>query len=336
MKFGVSLSGFAQQPPGADIGQTFREILEYVRTARDLGFDFIYQGQQYLTGPIQQLQTMPLLARASAEADGMGIVATLLIPLYHPVDLAERVTTMDILSGGRFVLSAALGFRDEEFNAFAVYRGARISRYLETLEVMKRLWTQEEVTFNGKHFQLEGARAEPKPIQKPHPPIWVAAHSDRAVRRAARLGYTWYVHPNGTYDTISRQIELYHHTAREAGTPVASTLPLMREVYVHENRDTAFEESRPYLEGKYRSYAAWGQDAAMPQEESFRGSYEELAKDRFIVGTPDDCIRELERYAALGMSHGSFRMMWPGMGLEKGMRCMELFSRSVMPHFTRE
>ena len=96
MKFGVSLSGFAQQPAGTDPTKTLQDILVYVRTARDLGFDFIYQGQHYLTGPIQQLQTIPLLARAAAEAEGMGIVATLLVPLHSPVDLAERVTTMDI------------------------------------------------------------------------------------------------------------------------------------------------------------------------------------------------------------------------------------------------
>ena len=218
MQFGVSLTGIGQQPMGADMRQSFREIVEYIRTARELGFDFFYQGQHYLTAPYQQLQTLPLLARLSAEAEGMGIVATLLAPLHHPVDLAERAATMDIITNGRFILSAALGYRDEEYAAFGVERRRRVSRYLECLEVMRQLWTQDEVTFHGEHFNLDGARMTLRPLQRPHPPIWVAANGDAAIRRAARRGFTWYVNPHATYTAIKRQIALYHETAEAAGS----------------------------------------------------------------------------------------------------------------------
>jgi alkanesulfonate monooxygenase SsuD/methylene tetrahydromethanopterin reductase-like flavin-dependent oxidoreductase (luciferase family) len=332
-KFGISLSGMGQQPVGTDMRQSFLEILEYVRTARDLGFDFAYQGQHYLTSPYQQLQTMPLLARLAAEAEGMSLVATLLIPLHHPVDLAERIATMDVITDGRFILSAALGYRDEEYEAFGVQRKQRVSRYLECLEVMKLLWTQDEVSFQGKHFQLKNARMVLKPVQKPHSPIWVAANSDAAIKRAARRGYTWYVNPHATYTTIARQIGLYRQTASEAGSPVPAELPIGRELFVHEDRNRAFEEVRPFLGGKYEAYSQWGQDRALPGEESFSTSFQELARDRFIIGDPEDCITELEKYRALGMAYGSFRMMWPGMDLRKGIRNMELFAEKVMPHF---
>ena len=118
----------------------------------------------------EQLQTMPLLARLAAEGEGMSIVATLLVPLHHPVDLAERVATMDIITDGRFVLSAALGYRDEEYQAFGVERRRRVSRYLECLEVMRQLWTQDEVTFHGERFDLEGARMTLRPRQQPPRP----------------------------------------------------------------------------------------------------------------------------------------------------------------------
>ena len=334
MKFGISLSGFAQQPVGTNMRDTLVEILEYVKAARELGFDFIYQGQHYLAWPYQQLQVIPLLARLSAEAEGMGVVATLLLPLHNPVDLAERVATMDIITGGRFILSAALGYRDEEYDAFGVDRKQRVSRYVECLEVMKRLWTQEVVTFEGKHFRLQGARMPLKPIQKPHPPIWIAANGDDAVRRAARLGYPWYVNPHATYTTIQRQMEIYREAAREAGTILLQGLPIAREVYVHESRERAFEEVQQYIGGKYEAYARWGQDKALPGQESFSGSFEDLAADRFIIGTPEDCITELEKYRSLGIGYGSFRMMWPGMALEKGIASMELFARHVMPHFS--
>ena len=128
MKFGISLSGMGQQPAGHDMRRRFEDIVEYVRSARDMGFELVYQGQHYLTHPYQQLQAMPLLARLSAEAEGMEMVATLLVPVHHPVDLAERVATMDVITGGRFVLSAALGYRDEEYQAFSVDRRRRVSQ----------------------------------------------------------------------------------------------------------------------------------------------------------------------------------------------------------------
>ncbi len=331
MQFGVSLSGMGQQPMSADMRQNFQEIVEYIRNARDMGFDFFYQGQHYLTSPYQQLQTMPLLARLSAEAEGMGIVATLLVPLHHPVDLAERVTTMDIITNGRFALSAALGYRDEEYNAFAVPRNRRVSRYLECLEVMRQLWTQERVTFHGEHFHLDDAQMTLRPVQQPHPPIWVAANGDAAIRRAARRGHTWYVNPHATYENIKRQIALYHETAEKAGSGAPSDLPIARELYVGETREQAWAEAAPYLGGKYEAYAQWGQDKAMDEE--FSSAFTELARDRFIIGDPEDCIGEIEKLRELGMSHGSFRMIWPGMDLRLGLRNMERFAEQVMPHF---
>ena len=331
MQFGVSLSGMGQQPMQADMRQSFQEIVEYIRTARQLGFDFLYQGQHYLTSPYQQLQTVPLLARLAAEAEGMGMVATLLVPLHHPVDLAERVTTMDIITNGRFHLSAALGYRDEEYDAFGVPRNRRVSRYLECLDVMRQLWTQDSVTHHGEHFHLEGARMTIRPIQQPHPPIWVAANGDAAIKRAARRGYTWYVNPHATYTAIKRQIELYHETAESAGSDAPSDLPIARELYVGETRDQAWADAAPFLGGKYAAYAQWGQDRAMDEE--FSAAFTELAEDRFIIGDPEDCIGEIEKLRELGMSHGSFRMMWPGMDLGRGLRNLELFADRIMPYF---
>ena len=82
---------------------------------------------------------------------------------------------------------------------------------------MRRLWTEEEVTFQGRHFSLENARTALKPVQKSHPPVWVAANSDAAIKRAANRGFTWYVNPHATYATIARQVQLYHDTAAAAG-----------------------------------------------------------------------------------------------------------------------
>ena len=103
---------------------------------------------------------------------------------------------------------------------------------------------------------------------------------------------------------------------------------------MHQDRKSAFEDVRPFLGGKYEAYADWGQDRALPGQESFRVSFEELARDRFIIGSPEDCIRDLERYRYPGIGHTSLRMIWPGMELEKAQGSIELFAETVMPYFT--
>ena len=144
------------------------------------------------------------------------------------MDLAERIATMDVITNGRFILAAALGYRDEEYDAFAVNPKRRVSRYMECLELMRRLWTEEKVTHTGQHFQVKDAEMVLKPIQKPHPPVWVAANSDAAIKRAATNGYSWYVNPHATHETIKRQIQVYNETAGEAGFESPALLPMGR------------------------------------------------------------------------------------------------------------
>jgi len=331
MKLGLSLTGMGQQPIGTDMHAHYQHIVEYVRHARDLGFDFIYQGQHYLTAPYQQLQTVPMLSRLSGEAEGMEIVATLLIPLQHPVDLAEQMATLDIITGGKFVVAGALGYRDEEYNAFNVDPKYRVSRYMECLHIVEQLWTGEPVTFKGKHFQLENAQMILKPLTQPKPPFWVAANSDAAIKRAALNGLTWYVNPHANFPTIKRQIELYQQTAKEGHVQVPHSLPMGRELFVHRDPETAWRIAAPYLSGKYEAYSQWGQDKALPADDQFAEEFQELAKDRFIVGSPEDCIGELKRYEELGIDQVSLRMNWPGMPLIDAIKGIEDFAADVMP-----
>ena len=173
-----------------------------------------------------------------------------------------------------------------------------------------------------------------KPIQKPHPPIWVAANGDVAIKRAARSGYTWYVNPHATYGTIARQVALYHETAGEAGVQVPDELPIGREIYVNEDRDRGIRGSQALPGRQVRGLLPVG-----PGEGTAGGGVLPSRPLRSLPGTdsssarPRNCIRELEKYRALGMASGIFRMMWPGMELKRGIRVMELFAEKVMPHF---
>ena len=120
MKFGLSLSGLLQHSGDGDMVQRFADVLHLVRVGRELGFDYLYAGQHYLTHPFQMLQPLISLARLSAEAGDMEMLSTILVPLQNPVQMAEDVATLDVLTNGRIIINAALGYRDEEYEAFGV------------------------------------------------------------------------------------------------------------------------------------------------------------------------------------------------------------------------
>jgi len=331
MQFGLIIA--KQHPPGVSMVDRFREHVEQVRAARDAGFDLIVMGQHYLSTPFQEVQTLPSLARLAAEAGGMRVGATvLLLPLLNPVDVAEQVATLDVICEGRFVFGVGLGYRDEEYEAFGVHAKERVARFLESLEVIKRLWTEDEVTHHGRFFHLTKARMVMKPVQKPHPPIWFAANNDGAVERAARMADAWVINPHAKLPILERQMALYRKVLEAAGKPVPAELPIIKELYVAPDRRAAIQECRPFLEAKYKAYEAGGQDKALPQGDHFAGAFEELVRDRFVIGDPDDCIRELRRHVdVLGVNSFIFRIQWPGMEQAKVLRTIRLLADRVLP-----
>ena len=228
MKFGLIIS--KQHPPGVSMVERFREHIEQVRAARDAGFDLIVMGQHYLSAPFQEIQTLPSLARLAAEAGTMRVGATvLLLPLLNPVDVAEQVATLDVICEGRFIFGAGLGYREEEYEAFGVQGKERVARFLESLEVIKRLWTEDEVTHHGRFFHLTRARMALRPVQKPHPPIWFAANNDGAVERSARMANAWVINPHAKLPVLQQQMALYRKALREAGKPFPAELPMIKE-----------------------------------------------------------------------------------------------------------
>jgi alkanesulfonate monooxygenase SsuD/methylene tetrahydromethanopterin reductase-like flavin-dependent oxidoreductase (luciferase family) len=225
-----------------------------------------------------------------------------------------------------------LGYREEEYTAFGIQRGERVGRLREALEVMKLLWTQDEVEFQGKYYQVPRCAPATRPVQQPHPPIWVAANNDAAIRRAARWGYPWIINPHATVPMVAEQWAKYKETLAQSGNPVPDTLPMMRELYVAEDRETAYVESESYLAPKYQAYASWGQDKALPGEESFNIPYQELAKDRFLLGSPEEVVQEIRRYEhELDANYMIFRMQWPGMAQSQVLRQIELLGKEVIP-----
>jgi alkanesulfonate monooxygenase SsuD/methylene tetrahydromethanopterin reductase-like flavin-dependent oxidoreductase (luciferase family) len=333
MRFGIALS--VQHRPDDAQAARFAEHLEQVRVARAAGFHSIWASQHYLSDPFTYFQPVPTLARVAAEAEGLTLgTGILLLPLLQPVDVAEQLATLDVITGGRLIVGVGLGYRDVENRAMQVDPRARVGRFEEALDVLERLWGGEPVAWQGKHFVLRDVRISMRPLQRPRPPIWMAANADRGVERAARRADAWMMNPHTTLATLERQLVLFHATRRAAGRPAARAVPLIRECYVAPDARTAFAEARVFLEDKYRAYRAWEQDKALPPGESFGLDFEALARDRFVIGDPVRVREELARYRErLGVTEAIFRLQWPGMEQRNVLRAIRLLSDSVLPHF---
>ena len=330
MKLGFFVTN--QYLPGESMPQKIQESSEQVKAARDAGFSLIATGEHFLAAPYQMSNSFTLLSRLAADAGDMQVAATvILVPLHNPVELAESIATLDAITNGKFVFGVGLGYREEEYTAFGVQQGERVGRFNEAMDLIKRLWSDEEVEFNGKYYTVPKTKISTRPVQTP-PPIWVAANNDVAIRRAARWGYPWLINPHATVPMVADQWNRYKAALDEFENPIPSELPMMREMYVAQDRETAFIESQPFLEGKYKAYADWGQDKALPGEESFSVPYQDLAKDRFLLGSPDDIVSEFRRYAEeLGVNHMICRMQWPGMPQDQVLKQIELLGREVIP-----
>src|ERR1051325_747734 len=331
MKFGVFL--MPQHPRTDDPVQRFRETVMLARAARDAGFYAVAAGHHYLSPPYQSLQSIPLVGGAGAETGNMELVlSVLLLPLLNAVQVAEDVASLDVMSEGRCVFGIGLGYREVEFEGFGVSMRDRVPRMLESLELIKRLWTEDDVTHEGRFFQLHAATCTIRPAQKPYPPIWIAANADPAVVRTARMGLPWFVNPHAALGTIERQWQRYKQALAEANQPMPAARPIGLELSVAPTREAAVARARPFLEAKYAAYAAWGQAKAFSGEESFAVPFEDLARDRFILGTPDEVVQQIEERARrLDSNYFLFRIGWPGMEAAKVMRAIETMGKDVLP-----
>ncbi len=334
-QFGIALRG--QYPLEDDIRSRFEELAAQARTANDLGYDSITKTSHHSTHPFQALQQLPVLARLTAEAPNVRLNAGIvLLSLYTPLEIAEQLATLDVMSGGRLIFGAALGYRDVEFKAFGSLKTRRGKRFEENLIAIKRLWAEDTVDMVGEHFELAGASCLPKPIQKPHPPIWIGANADIALKRAARLGDCWYINPHNRIDTLERQIEIYQRALDDVGKPFPDELPMRREVFVARTKEEALRLCRPYLEKKYAAYHDWGQDREMPEGDNDLGqNFEALLGDRFLIGSPQEVSEQILRlHKRLGVNHLIMSIEWAGMPQSLVLETMQLIAEEVFPNVT--
>ena len=201
----------------------FDEIITEAQVAEQVGFDscLMTEHHQHSHGsfPSPLLVAAAIAAKTTRLRVGSGV---LLLPLYHPVRVAEDGAMVDLLSKGRLILGVGADVLGSDFAAVGVPRRQRPSRFEEGLQIVKRAWTEESVSFFGHRYQLHNVAVTPKPWQQPHPPIWVGGMADEGIKRAARLGDAWFM-------DIPQQ---YAHTGT-AGRPLSPYVYPVGEVAVH-------------------------------------------------------------------------------------------------------
>ncbi len=316
-----------------DHQQQWRNHLDQFRASRDAGFDIYCWAHHYLIDPFQHFQPWPVLARLAGEPGDMKLATSvLLLPLLNPVEVAEQVATLDQISGGRFILGVGLGYRPEECEAFGTRMSQRGVRISEAMRLMRRLWTEDEVTHNGKYFKVTGARPTARPYQKPYPTVWQAAMSAPAVRRVGREGDILYIGPAQSKEVTRHQIRLYHDALEENGNPLPDGMVIMREFYCARTHEEALEKAKRGFAKKYEVYAQHGLHGTDGElAKKVTGSLETLMDDTFLVGTPDECIEQIAAYRKMGFTDISIRLFYPGMPQSEVLEHIDLVGREVIP-----
>jgi len=333
MKFTLTL--FGTHPLNKPSPENFGAIETLAKAARDSGFDMVWAGQHYLVTHFQKFQPIPALSRVSAYTGTMYLNITDLIPLNHPVRLAEELASMDAMTGGRMVLTAALGYADHEFASFGVPKSERLARFLEAVEVIKRLWTEDNVTFKGRFFTLDGVTMNPKPVQKPRPPIWMTADNSKGVIRTARHGDVWLMSSHSRIAELKELIALYEEhrgDRRQDFHDIGINRPLMRVTFIAPTLKEAIDEARPHIEKFWRDYyGTMNQASEMNSTDDFSQPFEKLWQDRFLLADPSRCVEEIARYREeLGVDCLHFNLSG---ALEQQLRSIKLLSTKVFPRF---
>jgi probable F420-dependent oxidoreductase len=330
LSFGVVL--LTEHPADGSATRHRDEVAETARLAESLGYDSIRVGEHRFTDRIY-FDNFGILSYLAAVTDSVRLGTSIcLAPLHAPAMLAERTANLDVLSGGRFTFGVAAGYREAEFEAVGVDHAKRGDRLDEALDAIEALWERDGVDYDGEEFRYEGVSINPKPVREGGPPVWVGGTAPRPVRRAATRGDAWFVDPRISMPKLERPAAYYDEQLAEHGRSPAER-PVWREVFVVETTEEAVETARPYLIEKYDTYLSWGAEGGVCGD-SVDAAFEELAADRFLLGSPEEVAEGIERYRReFGTDHLVVRSRWPGMPVETARDSLRLFAEDVMPRF---
>ena len=332
IKFGVMAN--THPLSGTDLTRMVDEVIAEAQHAERCGFDsfFLTEHHQepagYLPSPLPLAAA--IAARTSTIRIGTGIA---ILPLYHPTRLAEDCAVVDIISKGRLILGVGQGYQEGDFAAYGLEVKDRVSLFEEGIEIIRRAWTEEKVYFVGKRHTLHNVMVTPKPVQKPHPPIWVAALGDEPMKRAGRLGDALLADSFQLPDRLKRRVALYRATAESRGR--AHKVVVFREGYVAPTRDQAIADYEAGLLSTHRYYwrnGSYYQD--IKNEEDL--TLQRISLERLILGSPDDCVERIRTWhREVGADYFLIRFRHPaGPDHAKVLQALSLFGEAVIPRFS--
>jgi probable F420-dependent oxidoreductase len=315
-------------------GHYYRDALDEVVRAEELGFDSVWMEEHHSVTDHYWPSPLPVLAGFATRTQRMRLGTDILVaPFYHPVRLAEDATMLDVISGGRFVLGIAIGYKPDEFALYGAELEKRGARFEEQLAIMRALWTQESVAFDGTYYKVEG-RLEPKPISRPHPPVWIGGWGDITLRRAATLADNWVPGPTADLPRLLAGKQQFLANRRAAGrTEPPAEWPLTRDVIIADTDRAARELAEKHIMISYRKEYAGGWRHPFI-DASIATDLDALMKNRFLIGGPDQIIRALRPFVTeYGTTHLICRVFFPGMPHRHIMRELELLAKEVRPAF---
>ena len=311
MKIGMSLT--SSYSVNRDSRELLENMVEQVELMAELGFDSLSLGDHHLTRD-HYLQVLPTMSRLTAHSGAMQLMPLFLLPFYNPIVLAEQVATMDVISGGRTTVICGLGHQPEVHVAMQTPQRRRVSRFVETFDIMRLLWSRDDVVYRGKHYNFETpVSINPKPVNQPLP-MWIAAEAEPAIYRTAQMADGWVISPGWTPALIEERVQVYRSTLNASGRgDEGMAIVLRRDAHLAHDPDSAQREAQQLYEQGYRGFRP-----------------KELAES-LIVGGPEDCIRYLENVKSLGVTHVLFRCALDQR--DQAMQTIRVLGTEVIPHF---
>jgi alkanesulfonate monooxygenase SsuD/methylene tetrahydromethanopterin reductase-like flavin-dependent oxidoreductase (luciferase family) len=330
VRFGILLTSIYDA--SVDPRRQVREHEELVHTAEQAGFDLMVCGQHFLGSELRYYQPVPWLTHLAAVAPTMrAATGIVLLSMVNPVEIAEQMATLDVLTDGRAVFGVGLGYSAHEFDAFGVTPGTRVARFEESLRIVRAMWSGDLVDVDGRFHSVRGARPSVLPLQPGGPPVWVGGQAAGAVQRAALMGDAWYAPPFPTHTELGTLRRLFLDTRQAHGRPVDGAFPVRRELLIAPSREAGLTAALERYRARYEVYRAWGlsgENTPMQSGEELRSDIDE----RFLLGTAEACVDALAALEVdLGMTDFVFKPHWPGLPHRDAMEQLERFGADVVP-----
>lgn len=338
ISFGLMIS--SDEPPERDRRAIADEHLERAVVAHQAGIRTIVAGHRYSFSPardqakvpasIWRMQPFSVLAYIAGTLGGAVNYATAVVlsASANPVQLVEDAATLNTLCRGNFRLGLGLGWIPDEFTAFNVDYDDRVLRFEELLTGYRLLRETGRSTMEGKYFSWRDAEVLARGSGVEMPPLWIGGSVGVAVRRAARLGDAWVMSSHIDVDTLRAQKALFDSARAAAGLPEPEEIPVVRSLIIAADREEAMAIATPELRDWYAQRVGMGW---APSNDS-DGDIRRLAAGRWIVGDPDDAVREIERLREeVGVTEIIFTLNWPGLSHGQRLKVLELLKSDVFP-----